>query len=467
MLPCVIVAWHALAALPQTETAPPRASALNSTPVAQAAVCFLQITGPCLSVNADIERVGWFEEQAMEGPSSPEACAARAIKWRDECGPTAGVSLWYRSSGDDQVHRGVSSLRKCLPPSRGATAMCRPGAWPTVISGDCPAGLARAPVGVCYNASQLSAEVSCPTGAHFVGGSAFCAPKFAHEDVQLSPRLTCYSERYADVKAQFCANRTSECMWRAVLRHYRVFGRVRGRFMHCGHGGKTRKTVQRAAELDVIDRHTHVRCYLQRYAHVRQRFCRRGEDEHACTARWTGDATYERVMDEHVRAGHAKGLRFGCDTTASTPVSLELRTARSIKVVIPGHGTAARTPTLLRSIGILRSNTPANVNFCCAIYVYNTSLTVYPKGSVPLRERCKVCHAGRCSTRLPHTHLRSLRAAASLVLRRSLSCPQCAVSCSARPLRFRASAARCSCGRTTCGRVSCGWSRGRRRTSSC
>ena len=59
-------------------------------------------------------------------------------------------------------------------------------------------------------------------------------------------------------------------------------------------------------------------------------------------------------------------------------------------MVVPGHGTAARTPTLLRSIGTLRSNTPANVNFSCAIYVYNTSLTVYPKGSVPHRDRCKV-----------------------------------------------------------------------------
>jgi len=72
----------------------------------------------------------------------------------------------------------------------------------------------------------------------------------------------------------------------------------------------------------------------------------------------------------HLRTHCQQQAQSACESralTAYTPQS----PADSFKLIVPGHGSANRTVTMLRSIELVRQSVPANMSFSCEIFVYS------------------------------------------------------------------------------------------------
>lgn len=405
-----------LARASRFELLPPRAPvALSPPPATPAAtsVCMLHVQSRC-SVHPDASKWNWFDDSVAGGPSNPtrRACRARARAWEDGCGLGATVLFWHvhptsfaAATATAPIMSG-SGLQQCLA-TRGSHEGCEPAPmWPSVArTPRCPTGWTWGAIGVCYNESYAW---RCPARWTTLDTPPFCSMKgHATEPI---PRLRCYAVRHRDLHAYFCAD--SACDWTGLARHYLQWGQAELRALHCDANALVAappgllvatalpaRHVMSCGDMEFTDSvggigwKLDVMCYLQRYGHVRQRFCAPNQLANQCIAHWTDD-NYCAVLQQFESMGRDQGLRFACDRTGSVPVSmqgLQPGEMRSLKVVIPGHGAPARTPLLLNSIDTLKRNAPANVRFSCTIYVYNTSLEVYPKGEeFPRTQQCDV-----------------------------------------------------------------------------
>ena len=260
-------------------------------------------------------------------------------------------------------------------------------------------------MGVCHNPAL---PWRCPTSWTRLALPPFCSPNGLESES--IPSLKCYAVRYADLRGPFCPY--GVCDWTGLLRHYLRFGRAERRAEQCDvdksitpHAGQMVAVAPPARGMVPCDEmntpgsvqttawRLDVRCYLQRYEHVRQRFCPKGQLAQQCIASWTTD-NFCAVVKQFVSVGQDQGLRFTCDRTSTVPLgllTLKPKETRSLHVVVPGHGDPRRTPLLLHSLDTLRRNKPYNVHLSCTIYVYNHSLEVYPKNEEFTREnRCEL-----------------------------------------------------------------------------
>uniref|UniRef100_A0A7S3ARS5 Uncharacterized protein n=1 Tax=Haptolina ericina TaxID=156174 RepID=A0A7S3ARS5_9EUKA len=374
--------------------APKVPRSLKSTPSkpSEASVCLIRVLSTCDSFPS-AESWNWFDD-SKKTDRSRRACRVQAHAWQDVCGPTALVSFWHGNASDIQAiaaPMSESKLKHCLhAPGEGA---CRVAAiWPTITQEvHCSEGWTLSAMGVCYNESLAW---RCPMNWTPLPLAPFCSPR--NVQWESIPRLDCYRSRFVDLSHTFC--QLGECDWTGLLRHYLQFGRAERRAAHCdvkglampppgqllaitprAHSLVSCHAMASTATLEVgwmLD----VRCYLQRYEHVRQRFCAPGQSVRRCTASWTTDE-FCAVVKQFAKLGQDQGLRFTCDRTSTTPLSmptLQPGEVRTLKVIVPGHGAPQRTPLLLHSIDTLKRNAPTNVHFSCTIFVYNATLVVYP-----------------------------------------------------------------------------------------
>ena len=116
----------------------------------------------------------------------------------------------------------------------------------------------------------------------------------------------CYAERYHDLKDKHCP-RESECLYGELRRHYKKFGEAEGRSYGCSMAEIASTTEKKFLE-KVTTQELESRCYLQRYADVRERFCKPSELLSECVS-----SSQAAQIQRYFLKGPA-GRHFGCNS---------------------------------------------------------------------------------------------------------------------------------------------------------